>query len=116
MLTPYVKTFVFWQNKSKRGETVKTSGADVVKDGAVAPDTGQSPAAERAKHPEEPQAAAAASAASASSPSTNNNTNGSNYNLVTSLLNLTKSPVSNSTPTPPAVLVAFGRHRSGMDW
>lgn len=83
---------MLWQNKSKR--------AEVVRDGAVAPDTGQSPAEEQAKHPEEPQAAAA------SSPNTGNNTNGSNYNLVTSLLNLTKSPVSNSTRTPPSVLLA----------
>lgn len=83
---------------------MKTSGADVLIDGAMAPDTGQSPAEEQAKHLEEPQAAAAASA---SSPTTTNNANGSNYNLVTSLLNLTKSPVSNSTPTPPAVLIVL---------
>lgn len=97
---------MFWQNKSKRAEAVKTSGADVVRDGAVAPDTGQSPAEEQAKHPEEPQAAAAASA---SSPTAANNTNGSNYNLVTSLLNLTKSPVSNSIPTPTCRAACFGR-------
>lgn len=63
----------------------------------LAPDTGQSPSEERG---EEPQAAAAAS--SPSSP-TNNNNNSSNYNLVTSLLNLTKSPVSNLT-------LGAGRH------
>lgn len=57
----------------------------------MAPDTGQSPAEEQGDRPEEPQAAATAST---SSPTANNN-NSSNYNLVTSLLNLTKSPVSN---------------------
>lgn len=60
----------------------------------MAPDTGQSLAEEQAARPEEPQAAAAAAAASSSSPTSNNN-NSNNYNLVTSLLNLTKSPVSN---------------------
>lgn len=60
----------------------------------MAPDTGQSPAEEQGDHPEEPQAAATAST---SSPTANNN-NSSNYNLVTSLLNLTKSPVSNPLP------------------
>lgn len=101
---PYLKKHLrFRQNKSKRAEAVKTRGADAERDGAVAPDTGQSPAEEQAKHQEEPQAAAAASA-SACSP-TNNNNNGSNYNLVTSLLNLTKSPVSK--PPPPAVQVVL---------
>ena len=61
-----------------------------MKENVLAPDTGQSPAEEQAARPEEPQAAAAASG---SSPTSNNN-NSSNYNLVTSLLNLTKSPVS----------------------
>lgn len=61
-----------------------------MKDSMLAPDTGQPPAEEQANRPEEPQAAATASS---SSPTTNNN-NSNNYNLVTSLLNLTKSPVS----------------------
>lgn len=61
-----------------------------MKDNVLAPDTGQSPAKEQADHTEEPQASAAAST---SSPTANNN-NSNNYNLVTSLLNLTKSPVS----------------------
>lgn len=61
------------------------------KENVLAPDTGQSLAEEQADCPEEPQAAATAST---SSPTTNNN-NSNNYNLVTSLLNLTKSPVSN---------------------
>jgi len=63
-----------------------------VKESVLAPDTGQSQAEEQAGRHEEPQAAAAAST---SSPASNNN-NTNNYNLVTSLLNLTKSPVSDS--------------------
>uniref|UniRef100_A0A672IX13 Family with sequence similarity 160 member B1 n=1 Tax=Salarias fasciatus TaxID=181472 RepID=A0A672IX13_SALFA len=59
------------------------------KESALAPDTGQSPTEDQAAQQEGPQAAAAAAAAS--SPARNNN-NSSNYNLVTSLLNLTKSP------------------------
>uniref|UniRef100_A0AAQ6AGC1 FHF complex subunit HOOK-interacting protein C-terminal domain-containing protein n=1 Tax=Amphiprion ocellaris TaxID=80972 RepID=A0AAQ6AGC1_AMPOC len=59
-----------------------------VKENALAPDTGQSLAEEQADHQDKPQAAAAAST---SSPSSNNN-NSNNYNLVSSLLNLTKSP------------------------
>lgn len=70
--------------------------AEGVKENVLAPDTGQSPAEEQADRPEEPQAAAAAAAASSSTSSpSNNNNSSSNYNLVTSLLNLTKSPVSN---------------------
>lgn len=79
------------QNKSKRPDTKTPGGTEVVKENVLAPDTGQSRAEEQAERPEEPQAAAAAST---SSPSSNHN-NGNNYNLVTSLLNLTKSPVSN---------------------
>lgn len=62
-----------------------------MKDNALAPDTGQSgqTTKEQTDPQEEPQAAAAA--ASTCSPTTNNS---NNYNLVTSLLNLTKSPVS----------------------
>lgn len=55
------------------------AGTDGGKESALAPDTGQSPADE---HAEEAQAAAAGPASSTN-----------NYNLVTSLLNLTKSPV-----------------------
>lgn len=71
------------QNKSKRPENYSLAGTDGGKESALAPDTGQSPADE---HAEEPQTAAAGSTCSPAS-----NTN--NYNLVTSLLNLTKSPV-----------------------
>ncbi|KAF7219645.1 family with sequence similarity 160 member B1 [Nothobranchius furzeri] len=73
---PYLVNF-FLENKSKRAET---KGPAATEESVVAPDTGQSPA-------DEPVAAAAASS---SSPTRNHNNN--NYNLVTSLLNLTKSP------------------------
>lgn len=79
------------QNKAKKPETKSPAGKEVVKENVFAPDTGQSPAEGQANRPEEPQAAAAASN---SSPTTNNN-HSNNYNLVSSLLNLTKSPVSN---------------------
>lgn len=81
----------FLQSKTKKPETKDPGGSEVVKDNALTPDTGQSPTKEQTDPQEEPQAAAAA--ASTCSPTTNNN-NSSNYNLVTSLLNLTKSPVS----------------------
>nr|XP_033469087.1 protein FAM160B1 isoform X1 [Epinephelus lanceolatus] len=84
---PYLVNF-FLENKSKRPETKSSGETEAVKENVSAPDTGQSPAEEQADHPEEPQAAAAAST---SSPTSNNN-NSNNYNLVTSLLNLTKSP------------------------
>ncbi|KAF6725617.1 Protein FAM160B1 [Oryzias melastigma] len=78
---PYLVNF-FLENKSKRPENYSLAGTDGGKESALAPDTGQSPADE---HAEEPQTAAAGSTCSPAS-----NTN--NYNLVTSLLNLTKSP------------------------
>lgn len=62
------------------------AATEEVKESVLAPDTGQP----QADLPGEPQAAAAASTFS---PATSNN-NSNNYNLVTSLLNLTKSPVS----------------------
>lgn len=78
----------FLQNKSKRPEVKSPGGAQGGKDNVLAPDTGQSQTPEKTAEPP------AAAAASSSSPVTNNN-NSNNYNLVTSLLNLTKSPVSN---------------------
>lgn len=83
---------LFLQNKTKKPETKDPGGSEEVKAKALTPDTGQSPAKEPTDPQEEPQAAAAA--ASTCSPTTNNNS--SNYNLVTSLLNLTKSPVSDT--------------------
>ncbi|XP_032363007.1 protein FAM160B1 isoform X1 [Etheostoma spectabile] len=84
---PYLVDF-FLENKSKRPDTKTPGGTELVKDNVLAPDTGQSWTEEQAERPEQPQAAAAAST---STPSSNHN-NGNNYNLVTSLLNLTKSP------------------------
>uniref|UniRef100_A0A8C9ZM95 FHF complex subunit HOOK interacting protein 2 n=1 Tax=Sander lucioperca TaxID=283035 RepID=A0A8C9ZM95_SANLU len=69
---PYLVDF-FLENKSKRPDTKTPGGTEVVKENVLAPDTGQSRAEEQAD------------------PSSNHN-NGNNYNLVTSLLNLTKSP------------------------
>uniref|UniRef100_A0A3Q2QQR7 FHF complex subunit HOOK interacting protein 2 n=1 Tax=Fundulus heteroclitus TaxID=8078 RepID=A0A3Q2QQR7_FUNHE len=80
---PYLVNF-FLENKSKRPETKGAPAAEGVKESVLAPDTGQS----QADPPGEPPAAAAAST---SSPAANNN-NTNNYNLVSSLLNLTKSP------------------------
>ncbi|XP_058507471.1 protein FAM160B1 isoform X2 [Solea solea] len=85
---PYLVNF-FLENKTRRPETKSPERAEQVK----APDTGQPLGEAQPGCPEEPQvAAAAAAAATATSSPTNNNNNGSNYNLVTSLLNLTKSP------------------------
>ncbi|KAG7511644.1 hypothetical protein JOB18_006251 [Solea senegalensis] len=75
----------FLENKTRRPETKSPERAEQVK----APDTGQPLGDAQPGCPEESQVAAAAAATS--SP-TNNNNNGSNYDLVTSLLNLTKSP------------------------
>ncbi|XP_075933434.1 FHF complex subunit HOOK interacting protein 2A isoform X4 [Anarhichas minor] len=80
---PYLVNF-FLENKLKRPEIKRPGGTEVVKENVLAPDTGQS--LTKADCPEEPPAAAAASFSS----QTSNNSN--NYNLVTSLLNLTKSP------------------------
>lgn len=81
---PYLVNF-FLENKSKRPEVKSPGGAQGGKDNVLAPDTGQSQTPEKTAEPP------AAAAASSSSPVTNNN-NSNNYNLVTSLLNLTKSP------------------------
>ncbi|XP_008320530.1 FHF complex subunit HOOK interacting protein 2A [Cynoglossus semilaevis] len=77
---PYLVNF-FLENKSRKSDTKSPERAEQVK----APDTGQSGAESQAGSPEEPQNAAASTSSPASS-------NSSNYNLVTSLLNLTKSP------------------------
>lgn len=80
----------YLQNKSKRPETKSRVGTEVVEENVFAPDTGQSLAEETVDRPEELQGAASSSSATSSS---------NNYNLVTSLLNLTKSPVSYSQRT-----------------
>ncbi|XP_071778678.2 FHF complex subunit HOOK interacting protein 2A isoform X2 [Centroberyx gerrardi] len=84
---PYLVNF-FLENKVKRPEAKSPGRAEGMKENLSAPDTGQPQAEEQADPPEEPQAAAAG----ASAGPTSSNNNGSNYNLVTSLLNLTKSP------------------------
>lgn len=66
------------QNKGKRGDD-KESGADGLKEDPSSPDTGQQ------------QSAGVACDGARAAVHANNS---SNYNLVSSLLNLTKSPVS----------------------
>ncbi|KAM8852213.1 FHF complex subunit HOOK interacting protein 2A [Synchiropus picturatus] len=78
---PYLVNF-FLENKSKKPETSRPARAE---ENVLTPDTGQSAAASPTERPEE---RAASAAASPTSPTNNN----SNYSLVTSLLNLTKSP------------------------
>ncbi|KAG5266446.1 hypothetical protein AALO_G00232190 [Alosa alosa] len=77
---PYLVNF-FLENKVKRGDT-KEPVAEGVRDDPSAPDTGQTPPG--ATSPSSPEQ----SAATPSNSTPNNN----NYNLVSSLLNLTKSP------------------------
>lgn len=75
------------QNRAKRGDD-KESGADVLKDDPSSPDTGQQQGAGVACDASSPADGAGAAM------HTNNANNSSSYNLVSSLLNLTKSPVS----------------------
>ncbi|XP_063047738.1 protein FAM160B1 [Engraulis encrasicolus] len=82
---PYLVNF-FLENKVKRAET-KEAVAEGVKDDPSAPDTGQN--ALGATSPSSPEELAATAGSSAAP---NNNNSNSNYNLVSSLLNLTKSP------------------------
>uniref|UniRef100_A0A4W5LVF2 FHF complex subunit HOOK interacting protein 2 n=1 Tax=Hucho hucho TaxID=62062 RepID=A0A4W5LVF2_9TELE len=78
---PYLVNF-FLENKVKRPDP-KSPGVEGVREDLASPDTGQAQAeAQAAESPEEPKSAAAQS----------NNNNVNNYNIVTSLLNLTKSP------------------------
>uniref|UniRef100_A0A8C2EBE6 Family with sequence similarity 160 member B1 n=1 Tax=Cyprinus carpio TaxID=7962 RepID=A0A8C2EBE6_CYPCA len=73
---PYLVNF-FLENKNKKLEAAKDGGADLVKKDPSSPDTGQN------QNPGE------------ASPSSVHTTlpNSDNYNLVSSLLNLTKSPI-----------------------
>ncbi|KAM3863359.1 FHF complex subunit HOOK interacting protein 2A [Diretmus argenteus] len=86
---PYLVNF-FLENKAKKPEANSPRGAEGGKENLSAPDTGQPQAVEQTDPPDEFQAGAAAAGASSGLTSKNNNSN--NYNLVTSLLNLTKSP------------------------
>lgn len=72
------------QNKGKRGDN-KESGADGVKEDLSSPDTGQQQSAGVARD--------TSSSADGAGAAVHAN-NSSSYNLVSSLLNLTKSPVS----------------------
>lgn len=89
---------MFLQNKNKRLEAAKDGGADLVKDPS-SPDTGQT----QNQNPSlvkfaQEDAAGQATSPGEASPSSVHTTvpNNDNYNLVSSLLNLTKSPVSAS--------------------
>lgn len=73
------------QNKTKKPEPKIPGGSQMLKDNTLTLDTGQSLTKEQIDPQEEPVAA------STFSPTTNNS---NNYNLVSSLLNLTRSPVS----------------------
>ncbi|KAM9477522.1 FHF complex subunit HOOK interacting protein 2A [Clarias gariepinus] len=81
---PYLVNF-FLENRAKRGDD-KESGADVLKDDPSSPDTGQQQGAGVACDASSPADGAGAAM------HTNNANNSSSYNLVSSLLNLTKSP------------------------
>lgn len=77
---------MFLQNKTKKPEPKDPGGSQMLKDNILTLDTGQSLTKEQIVPQEEP------AAAFTFSPTTNNNSN--NYNLISSLLNLTRSPVS----------------------
>lgn len=80
---------MFLQNKTKKPEPKDPGGSQMLKENTLTRDTGQSLTKEQIDPQDEP---AAAAAASTFSPTTNNNSN--NYNLISSLLNLTRSPVT----------------------
>lgn len=89
---------MFLQNKNKKLDAAKGGGADLVKDPS-SPDTGQN----QNQNPSlvtsaQEGAASQATSPGEASPSSVHTTlpNNDNYNLVSSLLNLTKSPVSAS--------------------
>lgn len=84
---PYLVNF-FLENKSKKPETSRPPRSEGAVENVLTPDTGQSGSSSQTERPEESPAASAA--ASPTTPTNNNNN--SNYSLVTSLLNLTKSP------------------------
>ncbi|CAL8258312.1 unnamed protein product [Lota lota] len=89
---PYLVNF-FLENKARRPEVQSLGGLEGARGGLASPDTGQ-PHGEQPPAPaEEPRAAAATASGSPSDRHTsNNNHSGNHYNLVTSLLNLTRSP------------------------
>lgn len=89
---------MFLQNKNKKLEAAKDGGADLVKKDPSSPDTGQNQKQNPSLVTSALKEAAACQATSPgeASPSSVHTTlpNSDNYNLVSSLLNLTKSPVS----------------------
>ncbi len=99
---PMACLHVFLQNKNKKLDAAKDGGADLVKEYPSSPDTGQhqnqNPSLVTSALKEEAAARQATSPGEAS-PSSVHTTlpNNDNYNLVSSLLNLTKSPVSAKT-------------------
>uniref|UniRef100_A0A673JA97 Protein FAM160B1-like n=1 Tax=Sinocyclocheilus rhinocerous TaxID=307959 RepID=A0A673JA97_9TELE len=92
---PYLVNF-FLENKNKKLEAAKDSGADFVKKDPSSPDTGQNQNQNPSLVTSALKEAAACQATSPgeASPSSVHTTlqNNDNYNLVSSLLNLTKSP------------------------
>ncbi|CAL8367296.1 unnamed protein product [Gadus morhua 'NCC'] len=90
---PYLVNF-FLENKARRPEAQSPGGPVGARGGLASPDTGQPHGDQPPAPGEEPQAGAAAAAGGspANSRSSNNNHSSNNYNLVTSLLNLTRSP------------------------
>ncbi len=89
---------VFLQNKNKKLDAAKNGGAELVKEDPSSPDTGQHQNQNPSLVTSALKEAAACQATSPgeASPSSVHTTlpNNDNYNLVSSLLNLTKSPVS----------------------
>lgn len=83
------------QNKNKKLESAKDGGGEVVIKDPSSPDTGQNQN-QNLRSAQENAACKATSPSAESSPSSGHATlaNSDNYNLVGSLLNLTKSPVS----------------------
>ncbi|XP_051504372.1 protein FAM160B1 [Myxocyprinus asiaticus] len=90
---PYLVNF-FLENKSKRLEAAKDGGADLVKEDPSSPDTGQNQSQNTSpvKSAQEVAVCKATSPAEASPSVHSTLSNNDNYNLVSSLLNLTKSP------------------------
>uniref|UniRef100_A0A8C2JFM6 Family with sequence similarity 160 member B1 n=1 Tax=Cyprinus carpio TaxID=7962 RepID=A0A8C2JFM6_CYPCA len=93
---PYLVNF-FLENKTKKLEASKDGGAGLVKEDPFSPDTGQNRNQTPSLVTSTLEAAACqATSPGEASPSPVHSTlpNNDNYNLVSSLLNLTKSPVS----------------------
>lgn len=90
---PYLVNF-FLENKNKRPEAAKDDGGDLVKEDPSSPDTGQNQIPSPVRSAQKDVACKTTSPSAESSPSSVRSkvANNDNYNLVSSLLNLTKSP------------------------